>query len=267
MWNDSDNERTIRTLSGVFRITLKPISISPTNEIHRKSLGKSDAIKKKNEYEFERMRMREKSLSAIALFPPLFCLSSVCQVTSTRCCPGYDYGLMFASLLNFIDVNEAVLAGKSTLNRLEYCPATIIDQANSRYHRIEHQPKELEQAFVDIFLDSYRKPPRQIILDMDVTDDQVHGNQEGAFYNKYYHGVCYAPLYIFCGHHLLEATKLCGKTLSAGNRSRNWDERINLGISLIMRVEKINHRKWPIPPPSSPSPKRWRSLRSSINGY
>jgi len=118
----------------------------------------------------------------------------------------YDPALAIAlSKLNFIDANEAVLAGKSTLNRLEYCPETILDQANSRYHRIEHQPEELEQAFVDIFLDSYPKPPRQIILDMDVTDDQVHGNQEGAFFNKYYHGVCYAPLYIFCGHHLLVA--------------------------------------------------------------
>ncbi len=118
----------------------------------------------------------------------------------------YDPALAIAlSKLNFIDANEAVLAGKSTLNRLEYCPATIIDQANSRYHRIEHQPEELEQAFVEIFLDSYPKPPRQIILDMDVTDDQVHGNQEGAFFNSYYHGVCYAPLYIFCGHHLLVA--------------------------------------------------------------
>ena len=118
----------------------------------------------------------------------------------------YDPALAIAlSKLNFIDANEAVLAGKSTLNRLEYCPETILDQANSRYHRIEHQPEELEQAFVDIFLDSYPKPPRQIILDMDVTDDQVHGNQEGAFFNNYYHGVCYAPLYIFCGHHLLVA--------------------------------------------------------------
>ncbi len=118
----------------------------------------------------------------------------------------YDPALAIAlSKLNFIDANEAVLAGKSTLNRLEYCPETILDQANSRYHRIEHQPKELEQAFVDIFLESHRKAPRQIILDMDVTDDQVHGNQEGAFFNAYYHGVCYAPLYIFCGHHLLVA--------------------------------------------------------------
>ncbi len=58
---------------------------------------------------------------------------------------------------------------------------------------------------MEIFLASYKKPPRQIILDMDVTDDQVHGNQEGAFFNPYYKGVCYAPLYIFCGHHLLVA--------------------------------------------------------------
>ena len=118
----------------------------------------------------------------------------------------YDPALAIAlSQLNFIDANEAVLAGKSTLNRLEYCPETVINQAESRYHRIEHQPQELEKAFVDIFLESYPKPPRQIILDMDVTDDQVHGSQEGAFFNTYYHGVCYAPLYIFCGHHLLVA--------------------------------------------------------------
>ncbi len=107
--------------------------------------------------------------------------------------------------LNFIDSNEGILAGKSTINRLEYCPETIINQSSSRYHKIEHDPKEIERAFVEIFLASYKKPPREIILDMDVTDDQVHGNQEGAFFNPYYKGVCYAPLYIFCGHHLLVA--------------------------------------------------------------
>ncbi len=107
--------------------------------------------------------------------------------------------------LNFIDSTEAFLAGKSTLNRLEYCPETIIDQGTSRYHKIEPLPQELEKAFVDIFLESNKTPPKSIILDLDVTDDQVHGNQEGAFFNKYYKGVCYAPLYIFCDHHLLVA--------------------------------------------------------------
>jgi len=107
--------------------------------------------------------------------------------------------------LDFIDSNHPILAGKSTINRLEYCPETIINQEKSRYHKIEHNSQEIEKAFVDIFLESYKKPPKQIILDMDVTDDQVHGNQEMAFFNTYYKGVCYAPLYIFCGHHLLVA--------------------------------------------------------------
>jgi hypothetical protein len=98
-----------------------------------------------------------------------------------------------------------VLAGKSTLNRLEYCPETVIAQAEARYHRISHEPKRIERLLVELFLESYRKPPQSIVLDLDVTDDRVHGNQEQAFFNTYYRGVCYAPLYIFCGHHLLAA--------------------------------------------------------------
>ncbi len=58
---------------------------------------------------------------------------------------------------------------------------------------------------VELFLESYRQPPRWIVLELDVTDEQVHGSQEQAFFNTYYGGVCYAPLYIFCGHHLLAA--------------------------------------------------------------
>ena len=146
----------------------------------------------------------------------------------------YDPALAIAlSKLNFIDANKAVLAGKSTLNRLEYCPETIIDQASSRYHRIEQEAKELEPAFVEIFLESHSKPPRQIILDMDVTDDQVHGQQEGAFFNSYYHGVCYAPLYIFCGHHLLVA-KL---------RSSNVDPAEG-ALEELQRVIRIIRAKW-----------------------
>ncbi|MGK7943093.1 MAG: transposase, partial [Microcystaceae cyanobacterium] len=117
----------------------------------------------------------------------------------------YDPLLMLAlEKLNFIDNEEKGLAGKSTLNRLEYCPEDVLKQRESRYHKIEMLPKEIEKAFVDIFLDFYQTPPDSIIIDMDVTDDKVHGNQEGAFFNKYYKSVCYAPLYIFCGHHFKE---------------------------------------------------------------
>ena len=135
--------------------------------------------------------------------------------------------------LNFINSSKADLAGKSTINRLEYCPETIINQKTSRYHKIEHNPKEIKKTFVDIFLESYKKPPKQIILDMDVTDDQVHGSQEGAFFNTYYKGVCYAPLYIFCGHHLLVA-KL---------RSSNIDP-AGGALEELQRIIGIIREKW-----------------------
>ena len=147
----------------------------------------------------------------------------------------YDPALAIAlEKLNFIDSKEALLAGKSTINRLEYCPETIIDQRESRYHRIEHEPQEIEKALVDFFLQSYKKPPKQIVLDMDVTDDQVHGNQAGAFFNTYYNGVCYAPLYIFCGHHLLVA-KL---------RSSNVDP-ADGALEELQRVIGLIRKEWP----------------------
>ncbi len=65
--------------------------------------------------------------------------------------------------------------------------------------------KLLKRLLVEIFLESYYKAPRQILLDLDVTNDLVHDNQEQAFFNTYYGGYCYAPLYIFCGKHLLAA--------------------------------------------------------------
>lgn len=136
--------------------------------------------------------------------------------------------------LDFINSKVVGLAGKSTINRLEYCPETIIDQRTSRYHKIEPEFEEIEKAFVEIFLKSYKKPPKSIILDMDVTDDQVHGHQEGAFFNSYYHGVCYAPLYFFCGHHLLVA-KL---------RSSNVDP-ADGALEELERMIKLIREKWP----------------------
>ena len=50
-----------------------------------------------------------------------------------------------------------------------------------------------------------RGPPKQIILDLDATDDPLHGHQEGRFFHGYYDCYCYLPLYVFCGRHLLAA--------------------------------------------------------------
>jgi hypothetical protein len=94
----------------------------------------------------------------------------------------------------------APLAGKSTLNRLELSQAEP-----TRYHKIAADPDAVEALFVDQFLDTYAKPPGQITLDLDATDDPLHGHQEGRFFHGYYDAYCYLPLYVFCGRHLLAA--------------------------------------------------------------
>jgi DDE family transposase len=96
----------------------------------------------------------------------------------------------------------APLAGKSTLNRLELSRAEP-----SRYHKISYDAAAIEALFVDLFVDAHAAPPAQITLDLDATDDPLHGHQEGRFFHGYYDNYCYLPLYVFCGRHLL-ASKL-----------------------------------------------------------
>jgi hypothetical protein len=94
----------------------------------------------------------------------------------------------------------APVAGKSTLNRLE-----LSKLESTRYHKISHNPVAIRKLFVDLFLEAHERPPRQIILDLDATDDPLHGEQEGRFFHGYYDCYCYLPLYVFCGRHLLLA--------------------------------------------------------------
>jgi hypothetical protein len=94
----------------------------------------------------------------------------------------------------------APVAGKSTLNRLE---RSVLEP--DRYHKISHNPIAIKRLLVDLFLESHKRAPNEIILDLDATDDPVHGNQEGRFFHGYYDCYCYLPLYIFCGRHLLAA--------------------------------------------------------------
>jgi Transposase DDE domain group 1 len=96
--------------------------------------------------------------------------------------------------------NCAPAAGKSTLNRLELSRA-----AATRYHRIAHDPAAIESLFVTLFLEAHKTPPSEIVLDIDATDDPLHGHQEGRFFHGYYDCYCYLPLYVVCGRHLLAA--------------------------------------------------------------
>jgi hypothetical protein len=96
--------------------------------------------------------------------------------------------------------NCAPVAGKSTLNRLELSRAEA-----TRYHKIAHEPAAIESLFVTLFLEAHKTPPTEIVLDIDATDDPLHGHQEGRFFHGYYDCYCYLPLYVVCGRHLLAA--------------------------------------------------------------
>jgi len=123
----------------------------------------------------------------------------------------------------------APLAGKSTLNRLELSRAEP-----SRYHKISYDAALIEAVFVDVFLDAHAVPPPQITLDLDATDDPLHGHQEGRFFHGYYDNYCYLPLYVFCGRHLL-ASKL---------RQANIDGSAG-SIEEVARIVTQIRARWP----------------------
>jgi hypothetical protein len=122
------------------------------------------------------------------------------------------------------------LAGKSTLNRLEWASA----QTTTKYRRITVDAEAIEALFVTLFLESYASAPQEIVLDLDATDDPLHGDQEGRFFHGYYDGYCYLPLYIFCGRHLL-----CAKL-----RPANIDGAAGAQEELERIVTQIRER-WP----------------------
>jgi hypothetical protein len=109
------------------------------------------------------------------------------------------FGALLGKLQRKRRTDCAALAGKSTLNRLELHES----EGSSRYHKIRPDREAIESLWVELFLDAHREPPDQIVLDLDATDDPLHGHQEGRFFHGYYDGYCYLPLYIFCGEHLL----------------------------------------------------------------
>ena len=115
------------------------------------------------------------------------------------------------------------LAGKSTLNRLELTPADA--SSEDRYHKIVYNMRAIDCLFVDVFLESHAVPPERIVLDLDATDDPLHGKQEGSFFHGYYNCYCYLPLYIFCGDHLLCA-RLRPSNIDASAGSREELSRI-----------------------------------------
>jgi len=124
------------------------------------------------------------------------------------------------------------LAGRNTLNRLELTPRRA--GKKSRYKKIVAHADQIESLFVDVFVQLHRTPPQRIVLDLDATDDPIHGDQLGKFFHGYYKSYCYLPLYIFCGDHLLCAKLRPADVDGAAGSVKHLD-----------RIVKQIRTKWP----------------------
>jgi Transposase DDE domain group 1 len=124
------------------------------------------------------------------------------------------------------------IAGKSTLNRLELTPEDASEK--SRYKKIVADQGAIDELMVNVFIESYQSAPSEVVLDVDATDDPLHGNQEGKYFHGYYSEYCYLPLYIFSGEHLL-----CARL-----RQANEDPASGVLQELVRIVTKLKSA-WP----------------------
>ena len=88
---------------------------------------------------------------------------------------------------------------------------------------------------MELFLDSYSEAPEEIVLDVDATDDPLHGRQEGRFFHGYYDCYCFLPIYVTCG-----ARILCGRL-----RSSNRDA-ADGAVEEIERIVGQMRQRWPL---------------------
>ena len=124
------------------------------------------------------------------------------------------------------------LASASTLNRMELGEPAQAE--HDRYKRIVARPEAFDELLVELFVESQSRAPRELWLDLDATDDPLHGHQEGRFFHGYYGCYCYLPLYIFCGEHLL-----CARL-----RESNQDASAG-SIEELERIVGQIRRHWP----------------------
>jgi hypothetical protein len=140
------------------------------------------------------------------------------------------FAVLAGKLKPVLRTDCAPVAGKSTLNRLEHTPK----RDGAKYHKIDCSGDEVDALLVDVFVEAHKRPPRQIVLDLDATDISLHGHQEGRFFHGYYDNYCYLPLYVFCGRELLLA-KLRRSNIDASAGA----------VEEIARIVAHIRRKWP----------------------
>jgi Transposase DDE domain group 1 len=117
----------------------------------------------------------------------------------------------------------ADLMSQPTLSRLESAP-----DAKALYR--------IGRALIDLFLDGTATAPKSIVLDIDDTNDLVHGGQQLALFNTHAGGHCFQPIHIFEAN----SGKPLVSLLRAGKRP-SGEEIAQVLWHVIHRIR----RRWP----------------------
>jgi hypothetical protein len=91
-------------------------------------------------------------------------------------------------------------------------------------------------AMIEVFCDSFDPVPRRIMLDIDDTEDAVHGGQQLALFNAHYDSRCFLPI------HLYEATT--GKPVAVILRPGKTPDGAEVALILRHVIGRIRAR-WP----------------------
>ncbi len=107
--------------------------------------------------------------------------------------------------------------------------------------RLENLPgptalKRMMVTMIDVFCDSFDPVPRRILLDIDDTEDAVHGGQQLALFNAHYDSRCFLPIHIY------EATT--GKPVAVILRAGKTPDGAEVALILRHVIGHIRAR-WP----------------------
>jgi Transposase DDE domain group 1 len=101
---------------------------------------------------------------------------------------------------NDCDALKSDPAFKMAVGRLPESGADLCSQPT--FSRLENLPgpialKRMMAAMIELFCDSFEQVPRRILLDIDDTEDRVHGGQQLALFNAHYDSRCFQPIHIY----------------------------------------------------------------------
>ncbi|MDY7575792.1 IS1380 family transposase [Actimicrobium sp. CCI2.3] len=124
--------------------------------------------------------------------------------------------------------------------RLPFEDATALASA-ATMSRFEHAASSkdiyrISEALVEQFIAGFASPPRNLILDLDHSEDAVYGQQPLAFYNHHYRSTCYLPLMIFDG----QSGALVAAILRPGKRPHGAENAM-----IMRRVLTLIRRRFP----------------------